>query len=252
MTMRIDVLTLFPEMFAGSLDASIIGRARERGLVEIRVVNIRDFSAERHAIVDDYPYGGGGGMVMKPQPIFAAVESMRHDGECRERVILMTPQGRCLDQGKVAELAAYEHLILVCGHYEGVDERVREHLVDEEVSIGDYVLTGGELAALVVVDAVVRLIPGALGDEQGAATDSFASGLLEHPHYTRPPQFRGWTVPRVLLSGDHEAIRRWRRKQALRRTLERRPDLIEQAGLTAEDRDLLEEIEGERASEPGG
>jgi len=249
MAMRIDVLTLFPEMFAGPLDASIIGRARERGLVEVRVVNIRDFSAERHAIVDDYPYGGGGGMVMKPQPIFAAVEAMRHDAQCRERVVLMTPQGRRLDQAKVAALAAYQHLILVCGHYEGVDERVRAHLVDEEISIGDYVLTGGELPAMVVIDAVARLVPGALGDEQGAAIDSFASGLLEHPHYTRPPDFRGWAVPPVLLSGDHEAIRRWRRKQTLVRTLERRPDLLAQASLTPEDRDLLEEIEAERAGQ---
>jgi tRNA (guanine37-N1)-methyltransferase len=177
--MRIDILTLFPEMFAGALDASIVGRARERGLVEVRVVNIRDHSTERHAIVDDYSYGGGGGMVMKPDPIFAAVEAVRHDGGCTERVVLMTPQGARLDQEKVEELAGYEHLIIVCGHYEGVDERVREHLVDEEISIGDYVLTGGELPAMVVVDAVTRLLPGALGAEQGAATDSFASGLLE-------------------------------------------------------------------------
>jgi len=242
--MRIDVLTLFPEMLAGPLDASIVGRARERGLVEIRVVNIRDFSAERHAIVDDYAYGGGGGMVMKPEPIFAAREAMRRGGECRERVILMSPQGRRLDQPKVAELARCEHLIIICGHYEGVDERVREHLVDEEISIGDYVLTGGELPAMVVVDAVTRLLPGALGAECGAATDSFASGLLEHPHYTRPAEFRGWKVPEVLLSGDHEAVRLWRQEQALRRTRERRPDLLERAELSEEDRQLLDKIEG--------
>ena len=246
--MRIDVLTLFPEMFAGPLDASIVGRARERGLVEIRVVNVRDFSSQRHAIVDDYAYGGGGGMVMKPDPIFAAVESTRCGGDCRERVILMSPQGRCLDQAKAAELAQYQHLIVICGHYEGVDERVREYLVDEEISIGDYVLTGGELPAMVVMDAVIRLLPGALGAEQGAATDSFASGLLEHPHYTRPAEFRGWRVPEVLLSGDHEAIRLWRREQALRRTRERRPDLLERAELSEEDRELLERIEGAQSA----
>jgi tRNA (guanine37-N1)-methyltransferase len=245
MPMRIDVLTLFPDMFAGPLDASIVSRARERGLVEIRVVNIRDHSSDRHAIVDDYAYGGGGGMVMKPAPIFAAVDAVRCAEGCSERVILMTPQGRRLDQAKVAELSGYDHLVIVCGHYEGVDERVRQHAVDEEISIGDYILTGGELPAMVVVDAVVRLLPGALGDEQGAATDSFASDLLEHPHYTRPPEFRGWTVPEVLLSGNHEAIRVWRREQALKRTLERRPDLLEQAELTEEDRDLLEKIKGE-------
>jgi tRNA (guanine37-N1)-methyltransferase len=242
--MRIDVLTLFPEMFAGPLDASIVGRAREHGVIEIRVVNIRDFSSERHAIVDDYAYGGGGGMVMKPEPIFAAVEAMRCGGGCRERVILMSPQGRRFDQLTVAELARYQHLIIICGHYEGVDERVREHLADEEVSIGDYVLTGGELPAMVVVDAVTRLLPGALGAECGATADSFASGLLEHPHYTRPAEFRGWRVPEVLLSGDHEAIRLWRREQALRRTRERRPDLLERAELSEEDRRLLDDIEG--------
>jgi len=245
MAMRIEVLTLFPEMLAGPLDASIVGRARERGLVEIKIVNIRDHSTDRHSIVDDYAYGGGGGMVMKPAPIFAAVEAVRCGEGCSERVILMTPQGRRLDQAKVAELGGYNHLVIVCGHYEGVDERVREHAVDEEISIGDYILTGGELPAMVVVDAVVRLLPGALGDEQGAATDSFASGLLEYPHYTRPPEFRGWRVPEVLLSGNHEAIRVWRREQALKRTLGRRRDLLERAELTEEDRELLERIKGE-------
>jgi tRNA (guanine37-N1)-methyltransferase len=245
MAMRIDVLTLFPEMFAGPLDASIVGRARERGLVEIRLVNIRDHSTERQRIVDDYPYGGGGGMVMKPEPVFAAVEAVRCRGECRERVVLMSPQGRRLEQAGVAELAAYEHLVIICGHYEGVDERVREHLADEEVSIGDYVLTGGELPAMVVIDAVTRLLPEALGAEHGAASDSFAAGLLEHPHYTRPAEFRGWKAPEVLLSGNHEAIRRWRREQALRRTLQRRPDLLPRADLSEEDRELLEKIEGE-------
>jgi len=246
--MRIDILTLFPEMFAGPFDASIVGRARERALVEIRVINIRDYSAERHAIVDDYSYGGGGGMVMKPDPIFAAVEAVRGSVGGPERAILMTPQGRRLDQAKVAELADFAHLIIVCGHYEGIDERVREHLVDEEISIGDYVLTGGELPAMVVVDAVTRLLPGALGAEEGASSDSFASGLLEYPHYTRPLEFRGWKAPEVLLSGNHEAIRLWRREQALRRTLERRPDLLETAELSEEDRELLEKIEAERSA----
>ena len=246
--MRIDVLTLFPEMFAGPLDASIIARAREQGLVEIRVVNIRDYSEERQHIVDDYPYGGGGGMVMKAAPIFAAVEAARCAEECRERVILMTPQGRRLDQAKVAEIARYDHVIIVCGHYEGIDERVREHLVDEEISIGDYVLTGGELPAMVVMDAVIRLLPGALGAAAGAETDSFASGLLEYPHYTRPPEFRGWKVPDVLLSGNHAAIRVWRREQALRRTLQRRPDLLEQADLSEEDRELLEKVKGRQSA----
>jgi tRNA (guanine37-N1)-methyltransferase len=245
MAMRIDVLTLFPEMFAGPLDASIVGRARERGLVEIRLVNIRDHSTERQRIVDDYPYGGGGGMVMKPEPVFAAVEAVRCRGGCRERVVLMSPQGRRLEQAGVAELAAYEHLVIICGHYEGVDERVREHLADEEVSIGDYVLTGGELPAMVVIDAVTRLLPEALGAEHGAASDSFAAGLLEHPHYTRPAEFRGWKAPEVLLSGNHEAIRRWRREHALRRTRERRPDLLPRVELSEEDRELLEKIEGE-------
>jgi len=243
--MRIDVLTLFPGMFAGPLDDSIVGRARERRLVEIRLLNIRDYSTERQHIVDDYPYGGGGGMVMKPEPVFAAVAAARCAGECRERVVLMSPQGRRLDQAAVAALVAYEHLIIVCGHYEGVDERVREHLVDEEISIGDYVVTGGELPAMVVMDAVVRMLPGALGAEHGAASDSFAGGLLEHPHYTRPAGFRGWKVPEVLLSGNHEAIRRWRREMSLRRTHARRPDLLESAELSAEDRELLEMIEGE-------
>jgi len=248
MAMRIDVLTLFPEMFAGPLDASIIGRARDQGLAEIRLVNIRDHSAERQRIVDDYPYGGGGGMVMKPDPIFAAVEAVRCGGGCRERVALMSPQGSRLEQSGVSELAGYEHLIIICGHYEGVDERVREHLVDEEVSVGDYVLTGGELPAMVVMDAVIRLLPGALGAENGAATDSFASGLLEHPNYTRPAEFRGWRVPQVLLSGNHEAIRLWRREQALRRTLERRPDLLARAELSEEDRELLAKIKGNHSA----
>ena len=241
--MKIEVLTLFPEMFPGPLGASMIKRAQEQALVAISVVNIRDYAEGRHKVADDEPFGGGAGMVMKPEPIFAAVEAARCPVEtsCRERVVLLTPQGRTLSQGIAAELAGYEHLILVCGHYEGVDERVRQHLVDDEISIGDYVLTGGELAALVVMDAVTRLVPGVLGAEEGAAEDSFAGGVLEYPQYTRPADFRGWQIPEMLLSGHHEQIRRWRRGQALRRTRERRPDLFEKLELTEEDWELLEE-----------
>jgi tRNA (guanine37-N1)-methyltransferase len=247
--MRFDILTLFPEMLAGPLDASILKRAQETGRVEIRVTNIRDFSTERQRIADDYSYGGGVGMLMKPGPIFAAVEAVRcpEGSGCRERTVLLTPQGARLDQERVRELAGADHLILICGHYEGVDERVREHLVTDEVSIGDYVLTGGELPALVVVDAAARLVPGVLGAESGAEEDSFASGLLEYPQYTRPAEFQGWRVPEVLLSGNHEAIRRWRREQALRRTLGRRPDLVAQASLDDEDRKILEAIRREGA-----
>ena len=242
-SLTIHILTLFPEMFPGPLGASMIKRAQEQGLVAITVTDIRDYAEGRHRVADDAPFGGGAGMVMKPEPIYAAVEAARCPAEqgCRERVILLTPQGRTLNQGVAAELAGYEHLILVCGHYEGVDERVRQHLVDDELSIGDYVLTGGELAALVVLDAVARLVPGVLGAEEGAAEDSFAAGLLEYPQYTRPADFRGWQVPEVLLSGHHEQIRRWRRQQALRRTRERRPDLFARLQLTEEDWELLEE-----------
>ena len=224
--MRIDILTLFPAMFRGPFDESIVKRAVDRGLLEIQVHNLRDFASGRHQVVDDYPYGGGAGMVMKPDPIFAAVESVRREGS---RVILMSPQGRQFRQALAEELAKQEHLVLLCGHYEGVDERVRQHLVDDELSIGDYVLTGGELPAMVVCDAVVRLIPGALGGEESAGEESFAAGILEYPHYTRPPAFRGWTVPEVLLSGNHALIERWRRGQSLLRTLRRRPDLLKPA-----------------------
>ena len=245
--MKFDMLTLFPEMFAGPLDASILKRAQERGLVEIGVTDIRDFATERHRIADDYSYGGGVGMVMKPGPIFTAAESVQCPKErgCRERTILLTPQGRLLDQALLGEFANEEHLILICGHYEGVDERVRQHLATDEVSIGDYVLTGGELPAMVVIDAVARLLPGALGAEDGAEADSFAEGLLEHPQYTRPAEFRGWRVPEVLLSGHHEQIRRWHRKESLRRTRRLRPDLLAKAELSDEDRELLAEIEEE-------
>ncbi len=221
--MEIDILTLFPRIFEGPLDESILKRARETGLIRIRVHNLRDFAHDKHRVVDDKPYGGGQGMLMKPEPIFEAVEKFRRADSC---VVLMTPQGTPLTQQRAAEFAKMPHLLIICGHYEGVDERVREALVDEEVSIGDYVLTNGALAAAVMVDAVVRLVPGVLGDEHSAQDDSFASGMLEHPQYTRPPEFRGMRVPQVLLSGDHAAVAKWRAEQARKRTKERRPDLL--------------------------
>lgn len=221
--MEFDILTLFPRMFEGPLDESILKRAREKGLVQIRVHNLREFTHDKHHVVDDKPYGGGPGMLMKPEPIFEAVEKLQRAGSC---VVLMTPQGMPFTQKRAQEFAEKPHLIVICGHYEGVDERVREMLVDEEVSIGDYVLTSGALAAAVVVDAVVRLLPGVLGGEQSAGDDSFAGGLLEGPQYTRPPEFRGMRVPDVLLSGDHAAIAKWRAGQARQRTKERRPDLL--------------------------
>jgi tRNA (guanine37-N1)-methyltransferase len=221
--MRIDVLTLFPGMFRGPFDESIVKRAVDRGLLEIEVHNVRDFAEGRHKMADDYPYGGGAGMVMKPEPIFAAVEAVRRAGS---RVVLMSAQGRKLSHSITERLSREDHLVLLCGHYEGVDERVIEHLVDEELSIGDYVLTGGELAAMVVCDAVARLIPGVLGADESAQEESFAEGLLEYPHFTRPPDFRGWDVPEVLLSGNHARIAGWRRTQSLLRTLRRRPELL--------------------------
>ena len=221
--MECDILTLFPRIFEGPLDESILKRAREAGLARIRVHNLRDFTHDKHRVVDDRPYGGGPGMLMKPEPIFEAVETLRRADSC---VVLMTPQGAPLTQQRAAAFARKPHLVILCGHYEGVDERVREALVHEEVSIGDYVLTNGALAAAVLVDAVVRLVPGVLGDEQSAADDSFAGGLLEGPQYTRPPEFRGMRVPEILLSGDHAAVAVWRAEQARRRTEQRRPDLL--------------------------
>ncbi|TDA65640.1 MAG: tRNA (guanosine(37)-N1)-methyltransferase TrmD [Clostridia bacterium] len=221
--MRIDILTIFPQMFTGPLTESIIKRAREKGLVDIVLVNIRDYSPDRHGSVDDYPYGGGAGMVMRPEPVFLATEAVRRENS---RVILLSPQGSLLRQEKVRELATCPHLVLICGHYEGLDERIREYLVDEEISIGDYILTGGELPAMVVVDAVVRLIPEVLGASASLEEESFSHGLLEYPQYTRPRDFRGMKVPEVLLSGNHQEVARWRREQAVRRTLARRPDLL--------------------------
>jgi tRNA (guanine37-N1)-methyltransferase len=242
--MRIDVVTLFPRMFAGPLAESMLRVAQERGAVTIRLIDLRDYTESRHRVADDYPFGGGGGMVLKPEPLFAAVDALRGPAS---RVVLLCPQGPTLVQPTAARLARGEHLILLCGHYEGVDERVREHLVDEELSIGDYVLTGGELPALVVMDAVVRLLPGVLGDPAGPANDSFAGGRLDYPQYTRPAEFRGLAVPDVLLSGDHQRIARWRRREALRRTLARRPDLLAAAPPTDEERQWLAELSGGRS-----
>jgi len=221
--MKIDVLTLFPEMFAGPLDVSIIQRARSAGLLELRIHNLRDYTHDRHKTVDDKPFGGGPGMVLKPEPIFEAVESLASE---KTRVILMTPIGRTFDQATARMLAPQEHLLLLCGSYEGVDERVRESLVDDELSIGDFVLTNGGLPAMVVIDAVTRLLPGVLGDDESSRDESFSQGLLEYPHYTRPAEFRGMKVPEVLLSGNHAEIARWRAEQANLRTAKRRPDLM--------------------------
>ncbi|MBI4634736.1 MAG: tRNA (guanosine(37)-N1)-methyltransferase TrmD [Candidatus Rokubacteria bacterium] len=246
--MRLDIVTLFPAMVEAPLEESIIGRARRRGLVDIRVVNLRDYAVGTHRITDDYQFGGGGGMVLKPEPLFAAVEAVRTPGA---RVILLDPRGAAFTQEVAGRLAGLPHLILIAGRYEGVDERVRERLADESLSIGDYVLTGGELPALVVADAVTRLVAGVLGGEGAAEHESFASGLLEPPQYTRPEEFRGARVPAVLLSGDHARIARWRRVQALWRTWRSRPDLLPRAGLSAEEWELVERFErGERPEEP--
>lgn len=241
--MRFDILTLFPGIFEGSFRESIVGKAIEAGLVTVVLHDLRDYTADRHRTTDDAPYGGGGGMVMKPEPIFRAVEAMLGEERRSTRVVLLSPQGRLFTQELAWELAAQERIFLICGRYEGVDERVAQHLVDDEVSIGDYVLTGGEVPAMVVVDAVTRLLPGALGDPGAAMKDSHACGLLEHPQYTRPAVFRGYRVPDILLSGDHAKIARWRRREALRRTSERRPDLLKKADLTEEDEEYLRELE---------
>ncbi|MCH7699165.1 MAG: tRNA (guanosine(37)-N1)-methyltransferase TrmD [Chloroflexi bacterium] len=243
--MRIDILTLFPEMFRGPFDASIVARAREQGLFQIELHNFRDWTTDKHHHVDDDPYGGGAGMVMKPEPLFAAVEAVQDQAEPPGRVIMLTPQGRLLNQGIVEELAGQPRLLLVCGRYEGFDERIREHLADDEISIGDYVLSGGEPAAIVLVEALVRRIPGALGNEESLDEESHTQGLLEYPHYTRPAEFRGWSVPDILLSGDHPEIEKWRRRQSLLRTARRRPDLLSRAlqngAVSDEDRRWLEE-----------
>lgn len=244
--MKIDILTLFPEMFTGVFGSSILKKAQEKEAVQLRVVNFRDYSTNKHNSVDDYPYGGGAGMVLTPQPIFDAVEELTKETERKPRVVLMCPQGERFTQKKAEELAEEEHLIFICGHYEGYDERVREHLVTDEISIGDYVLTGGELASMVITDSVVRLLPDVLGNQQSQIEDSFSTGLLEHPHYTRPAEFRGMKVPDVLLSGNHKYIEEWRHKESLRRTFKRRPDLLEERSLSKQEEKWLAEIKEEK------
>jgi len=240
--MRVDIITLFPSMFKNPFDESMIKRAKEKGILKIKLHDLRQFTHDKHRTVDDAPYGGGAGMVMKPRPLFEAVKKIKEEIDSSSRVILLSPQGRPFNQEKVKELAKERVLIFICGHYEGVDERVREHLVDEEISLGDYVLTGGELAAMVVVDAVARMLPGVLGSEDSAREDSFYEGLLDYPQYTRPSDFRGWKVPSVLLSGNHQKVKEWRRKKMLEATLRKRPDLLETLKLNRENERLLEEI----------
>ncbi|WP_175384440.1 tRNA (guanosine(37)-N1)-methyltransferase TrmD [Bacillus sp. FJAT-27225] len=242
--MKIDVLTLFPEMFEGVFGSSILKRAAEKGAVNYNIVNFREYSDNKHKTVDDYPYGGGAGMVLKPQPIFDAVEALGQDSPKKPKVILLCPQGERHSQKKAEQLSKEEHLIFICGHYEGYDERIRE-IVTDEISIGDFILTGGELGAMVVIDSVVRLLPEVLGREESHLQDSFSTGLLEHPHYTRPADFRGLKVPEVLMSGNHKHIEEWRIKESLRRTWERRPDLFEQIELEPKHQKWLEEIKKE-------
>ena len=242
--MRIDVLTLFPEMFHGVLNESSLKRAQETGIVQVKLINFREYATDKHRTVDDYPYGGGAGMVLKPEPIFRAVDHIKESAATKPRIIILTPQGKRYTQQQAEELAKKDHLVLICGHYEGFDERILT-LADDEISIGDYVLTGGELGAMVIIDSVVRLLPGVLGNEASPEEESFSTGLLEHPHYTRPREFRGMKVPDVLLSGNHQKIDEWRRKEALRRTLIRRPDLLEDYPLTEVEKRWLEEIRQE-------
>jgi tRNA (guanine37-N1)-methyltransferase len=240
--MIFDILTLFPEMFDSYLASSILGRAIEQGHIRVRRHNIRDYATDKHRVTDDTPYGGGSGMVMKPEPLVRGLEAVQKAERTRARVILLSPQGRLFDQNVARELSRLPRLIMVCGKYEGVDERVRVLAVDEEISIGDYILTGGELAAVVILEATARLLPGVLGDEASAEEESFTEGLLEYPHYTRPREFMGLQVPEVLLSGNHREIAIWRRQKAIEGTLEKRPDLLEQANLTDEDRKILESL----------
>ncbi|WP_188205785.1 tRNA (guanosine(37)-N1)-methyltransferase TrmD [Alkalibacillus aidingensis] len=240
--MKLDILTLFPEMFTGVFESSILKKAREKGAYDYQLVDFRDYTENKHRKVDDYPYGGGAGMVLTPQPLFDAVEDLKKQNQTEPRVVLLCPQGERYTQQKAEELAEEEHLVLVCGHYEGFDERVRTELATDEISIGDYVLTGGELGAMVIADSVVRLLPGVLGNEDSAVKDSFSINLLEHPHYTRPSDFRGHKVPDVLMSGNHQKIEEWRRYQSLKRTFERRPDLIDEDQLSEEDRKILKDI----------
>ena len=244
--MRFHVLTIFPGMFVSPFAEGIIGRAQKQGLIEIRVHDIREKAQDRHRTVDDYPFGGGPGMVMKPGPLFEAVESVRASGSLDQDApgVLLSPQGRTLTQSVVEELAGHQDLLLICGRYEGVDERVRLHLATDEISIGDYVLGGGELAAMVIIDAVSRLVEGVVGSVESTRGDSFTTGLIQHPQYTRPAEFRDWAVPEVLLSGDHGQIARWRRQESLRKTFLRRPDLLESAQLSDEDLGFIESLRG--------
>jgi tRNA (guanine37-N1)-methyltransferase len=238
---RFDILSVFPEMFESPFNCSILKRARDKGLVEIHLHNIRDYATDKHRMTDDAPYGGGGGMVMKVEPIDRALSSIVPLRD-NTPIVLLTPQGETFNQKMAEEMSAYSRIVLICGHYEGVDERVRTNLVDREISVGDFILTGGELSAMIIVDAVSRLVPGILGNCESASFDSFSTGLLEYPHYTRPGSYRGWHVPDVLLSGNHKEIEAWRRKESIRRTYVRRPDLIEKMQLSEEDGKILEEI----------
>jgi tRNA (guanine37-N1)-methyltransferase len=249
--MDIHILTLFPDMFQGPFHESIVGRAVERDIVNIYIHNIRDYTHDKHRTADDYPFGGGGGMVLKPEPLFLAVEDVRslikaEHGQQRAKevkVILLSPQGEVVTQEIVVDLTSNRDTIFICGHYDGVDERVREHLIDREISIGDYVLSGGEIPAMVMVDALVRLIPGAVGDTKSLEDDSHSSGLIQFPQYTRPSEYRGWEVPPVLLSGNHQQVQWWRRQQSIRRTMRQRPDLLDRAPLSQEERLFLKEFE---------
>jgi tRNA (guanine37-N1)-methyltransferase len=249
--MQFDIVTIFPSMIEASLREGVVSRGIERGLLDVGVHDLRRWTTDRHRSVDDQPYGGGPGMVMKVEPLMRAVAELRETRGTPDSVVLLSPQGRTFTQADAERMARLQRVVLLCGRYEGMDERVREIVATDEISIGDYVLSGGELAALVVVDAVSRLVPGVVGDEQSVVEESFSRGLLDYPHYTRPAEVAGHRVPAVLLSGDHAEVRRWRRKAALARTVERRPDLIARAALDEEDRALLEEIRRERVGEPG-
>ncbi len=248
--MQFEVFTVLPEIFPPYLESSILNRARQKGLIDVRVHNIRDYTHDKHHTTDDTPYGGGGGMVMKPEPIFEAIETVlglaplqtQSEPASNTPIILLTPQGRVFNQRIAEELSRHERIALLCGRYEGIDERIREHLVTDEISIGDYVLTGGELPALMIIDAISRLLPGVLGDPTGAEDDSHSMGLLEYPHYTKPPEFRGWKIPDVLASGNHAKINQWRREQALTRTFNKRPDMLEKAELSKEDIKFVESL----------
>lgn len=249
--MRFDVFTVLPEVMMAYLNTSILGKAQDAGRLSVGLHNLRDYTTDRHRTTDDEPYGGGGGMVVKPEPVFAAVESVLGDRLRTTPIILLTPQGRGFSQSIACELAQHDNIALICGRYEGVDERIRNHLATDEISIGDYVLTGGELPALILIDAVSRLVPGVLGDAHASEKDSYAHGYLEHPHYTRPPDFRGWSVPPILRSGDHGQIGRWRMKQSLLRTYLRRPDLMASLKLSEEEQQLLQEALSDHMEQGG-